>query len=77
MEDWKMKNTEFMRICKHYTITSISEGVDYLLFARDILEAEADHTEKTEPYATNTIKRLRDSAREIDTMANDIDSMMP
>ena len=34
-------------------------------FIADMLETLADKTEKNEPYATNAIKRMRDTAREV------------
>ena len=38
---------------------------DILHVVRDYLEDMADHTEKTEPYATKEIERLRNAAFEV------------
>ena len=42
-----------------------SEVVDAIQFVQDLLEFQAKELEENEPYATNTIKRLRDSAYEV------------
>lgn len=42
-----------------------SEVDDAIQFVQDLLEFQAKELEKNEPYATNTIRRLRDAAREV------------
>lgn len=42
-----------------------SEIESAINFIVDMLETVADKTEKNEPYAVNTIKRMRDAAREV------------
>lgn len=42
-----------------------SDWEDAIQFVQDLLEFQAKELEKTEPYAVNTIKRLRDSAYEV------------
>ena len=42
-----------------------SEIDDAIQFVQDLLEFQAKELEETEPYATNTIRRLRDSAYEV------------
>ena len=42
-----------------------SEVDDAIQFIQDLLEFKADELEKNEPYATKTIKRLRDAAHEV------------
>ena len=41
------------------------EVADAIQFVQDLLEFEAKELEKNEPYATNTIRRLRDAAHEV------------
>ena len=38
---------------------------DAIQFVQDLLEFKANELEKNEPYAVNTIKRLRDAAHEV------------
>ena len=42
-----------------------SEIDDAIQFVQDLLEFQAKEIEETEPYATNTIKRLRDAAYDV------------
>lgn len=42
-----------------------SEVDDAIQFVQDLLEFRADEIEKNEPYATNTIRRLREAAHEV------------
>lgn len=37
-------------------------------FVRDMLEFLAEETEKNEPYAVNSIKSMRNAAREVDNL---------
>lgn len=41
------------------------EVVDAIQFVQDLLEFKAKELEENEPYATNTIRRLRDAAHEV------------
>ena len=43
----------------------VSEVEDAINFVQDLLEFQVKELEKNEPYATNTIKRLRDAAHEV------------
>ena len=43
----------------------LSEVDDAIQFVQDLLEFQAKELEKNEPYATYTIRRLRDAAREV------------
>ena len=38
---------------------------DACAFVQELLEAEADYIKKTEPYATNTIKKLDDATHTV------------
>jgi hypothetical protein len=42
-----------------------SEVDDAIQFVQDLLEFKAKELEENEPYATNTIRRLRDAAHEV------------
>lgn len=42
-----------------------SEVDDAIQFIQDLLEFKAKELEENEPYATNTIRRLRDAAHEV------------
>lgn len=42
-----------------------SEVDDVIQFVHDLLEFQANEIEKNEPYATNTIRRLREAAHEV------------
>lgn len=42
-----------------------SEVDDVIQFVQDLLEFKAKELEENEPYATNTIRRLRDAADEV------------
>ena len=42
-----------------------SEVDDAIQFVQDLLEFKAKELEKNEPYAVNTIRRLRDAAHEV------------
>jgi hypothetical protein len=42
-----------------------SEVDDAIQFVQDLLEFQVKELEKNEPYAVNTIRRLRDAAHEV------------
>jgi hypothetical protein len=42
-----------------------SEIDDTIQFVQDLIEFKAKELEKNEPYATNTIRRLKDAAHEV------------
>lgn len=42
-----------------------SEVDDAIQFIQDLLEFHAKELEENEPYATNTIRRLKDAAHEV------------
>ena len=41
------------------------EVEDVIYFVQDLLEFQADEVKKNEPYATNSIRRLQESALEV------------
>ena len=53
----------FREYCKELGLVDDHEEI--LQAVSDYLEDVADETEAEEPYATNTIKRLREAAREV------------
>ena len=59
-----MTKAELDKIMKENYIFP-SEVDDAIQFVQDLLEFEADEIEKNEPYATNSIRRLRDAAHEV------------
>ena len=59
-----MTKVELCKIMGENYIFS-SEVDDAIQFVQDLLEFRAKELEKNEPYATNTIRRLRDAAHEV------------
>ena len=59
-----MTKTELDKIMKENCIFP-SELDDVINFVQDLLEFQANEIEKNEPYATNTIRRLREAAHEV------------
>ena len=59
-----MTKTELKKIMSDNCILS-SEVDDAIYFVEDLLEFQARELEKNEPYAINTIRRLRDAAHEL------------
>ena len=59
-----MTKTELYNIMEENYIFP-SEVDDAIQFVQDLLEFKAKELERDEPYATNTIRRLRDAAHEV------------
>ena len=59
-----MTKAELKKIMDDNYILS-SEVYDAIYFVEDLLEFQAKELEKNEPYAINTIRRLRDAAHEL------------
>ena len=59
-----MTKTELKKIMSDNYIFE-SEVDDAIQFVQDLLEFKAKELEENEPYATNTIRRLRDAAHEV------------
>ena len=53
-----------------------SEIDDAIQFVQDLLEFQAKEIEETEPYATKTIRRLRDSAYEVWQLQEYVEDVM-
>jgi hypothetical protein len=59
-----MTKTELYNIMEDNYIFP-AEVDDAIQFVQDLLEFQAKELEKNEPYAINTIRRLRDAAHEV------------
>lgn len=59
-----MTKAQFQEIMKRNKILFF-EVEDTIDFVNDLLEFQAQELEETEPYATNTIRRLKDAAYEV------------
>lgn len=53
-----------------------SDWIDAIQFVQDLLEFEAKELEENEPYAINTIKRLKDSAYEVWQLQEYVEDVM-
>ena len=60
----KMTKKELKKLMDRHVILGC-ELENVIDFVNDLLEFKADEIERNEPYATNTIKRLRDAAYEV------------
>jgi hypothetical protein len=60
-----MTKAELKKVMSDNYIFFESEVSDSIQFVQDLLEFKAKELEKNEPYATNTIRRLRDAAHEV------------
>jgi len=59
-----MKKAELYKIMGENYIFP-SEVDDAIQFVQDLLEFQANELEKNEPYATTSIRRLREAAHEV------------
>lgn len=59
-----MTKSELKKIMSDNCIIAC-EVDDAIQFVQDLLEFQAKELEETEPYATNTIRRLYDAAHEV------------
>lgn len=58
-----MTKAELEKIMKdNYIFSDLDDAIQ---FVQDLLEFKAKELEKNEPYATNTIRRLKDAAHEV------------
>ena len=67
-----MKKKEIEKIMKDNCILCF-EIENAINFVSDMLEALADETEREEPYAINSIKKMREAAREVRDLENAFD----
>ena len=66
--------TRIVKLVADYnrTILDMDYAYEALWFAANLLDEEADATEKEEPYATRTIRCYREAASELRRFANEI-----
>lgn len=67
-----MTKAQFQKIMKRNSILPC-EVEDAIDFVNDLLEFQAQELEETEPYATNTIRRMKDAAYEVFCLKDYID----
>ena len=66
-----MTKEKFNEIMKENCILSC-EVEDAIYFVRDLLESQADELRENEPYATKSINRLEEAAREVGDLLYDL-----
>lgn len=72
-----MTRAEFNEICEMHKETIVVPSIDAseaLWFALDVLEAEVEAIQEREPYATNSIQRLKMAMDELRFIARDVDN---
>lgn len=72
-----MSKEKFQEIKQRYNSLLMDDDISNALdFVHDLLCAEADAVKASEPYATNTIKRLEDAAYEVFEIAQEVMAWM-
>lgn len=68
-----MSKEKFQEIKQRYNSLLMDDDISNALdFVHDLLCAEADAVKASEPYATNTIKRLEAAAYEVFEIAQEV-----
>lgn len=49
---------------------------DSIYFVRDLLESQADELKENEPYATRSIQRIEEAAREVSDLLDYLEDVM-
>lgn len=70
-----MTKEKFKEIMKRNGILAY-EVEDAIYFVRDLLESQADDLKVNEPYATKSINRLEEAAREVGDLLYDLADVM-
>lgn len=70
-----MTKAQLQKIMKRNSILFF-EVEDAINFVSDLLEFQANEIEEAEPYATNTIRRLRESAHEVWELQNYVEDVI-
>lgn len=65
---------QFLESAGGTTVLCYSDSVAALEFTFDLLCAEADALKKKAPYATRTISRLEDAAKEVYDLMQEVDN---
>lgn len=67
-----MKKETLQKLMNKHYISSNNEAQEAIDFVMELLEAEADHTEETEPYATSTIDELIKASRSVSNLQDNL-----
>lgn len=70
-----MTKEKFKEIMKKNGILSC-EVEDVIYFIQELLEFQADELKVNEPYATNSIRRLEEAAREVGDLLDYLENVM-
>ena len=70
-----MTKEKFKEIMKRNGILAC-EVEDAIYFIQELLDFQADEIEEKEPYATRSINRLREAAREVDNLLYYLEDVM-
>jgi hypothetical protein len=70
-----MTKEKFKEIMKMNSVLAC-EVEDAIYFVRDLLESQADELKVNEPYATKSINRLEEAAREVGDLLYDLADVM-
>lgn len=60
-------------IMKNHFICSDDEAREALEFVRDLIDAEIEHTKKTEPYATKFMSEMREANYHIGNLLDNLE----
>ena len=66
---------KFKEIMKENNILAC-EVEDAIYFVRDLLESQADELKENEPYATRSIQRIEEAAREVSDLLDYLEDVM-
>jgi hypothetical protein len=70
----KIMREKFKKLLKDHGIFGIDDKLEDIIYAvSDMLVIKADDIELKEPYATVSIKRLRDAASEVTELTYELD----
>lgn len=70
-----MTKEKFNEIMKDNCILAC-EVEDAIYFVRDLLESQADELKENEPYATRSIQRIEEAAREVSDLLDCLEDVM-
>jgi len=67
-----MTKETIKKIMKDNMIMSNQDAESALNFVRDLIDAEIDHMEKTEPYATNYINNMKEANSSLTNLLDEL-----
>ena len=70
-----MTKEKFKEIMKENNILAC-EVEDVIYFVRDLLESQVDELKENEPYATRSIQRIEEAAREVSDLLDYLENVM-